>query len=330
MTVIVIGLGSMGKRRIRLMKALKLPVKIIGVDSKADRCDTVKTEFNIACYISLEEAEKKETADCAFICTAPLAHADIIKVCLEHGYHVFTEINLVSDKYEENIAFAKEKGLTLFLSSTPIYRDEMRKITEEIKASQHPAAYLYHVGQYLPDWHPWEQYKDFFVGDSRTNGCRELFAIELPWMVKAFGDIQNVQVLSQKLTGLDVNYQDTYLVQITHVNGNKGMFAVDVVCRRPVRRLEVYNEQLYIEWNGTPQSLKKQNIVTHDLENIECGTYYNEPGYSEFVNECAYMNEIKEFFAVIEGKQPEYTMEMDLKILKMIDMIEEMGRVEED
>lgn len=322
MTVIVIGLGSMGKRRIRLMRAMKLPVDIVGVDSQVDRCNAVMAEYGVECDISIGRIANRKRIDCAFVCTAPLSHAEIIKECLEHGWHVFTEINLVSDWYDENIALAQKKGVELFISSTPIYRDEMRKITEEIKGSNCPVSYLYHVGQYLPDWHPWEQYKDFFVGNERTNGCREIFAIELPWMMKAFGEIKDVHVLSNKLTGLEINYQDTYLVQITHVNGNKGMFAVDVVCRRPIRRLEVYNEEIYIEWQGTPQTLKKENLHTRHLEQMDCGIYYKEAGYSEFVNEYAYINEIKEFFAVVEGKQPEYTMEMDANTLRLINQIE--------
>ncbi len=322
MTVIVIGLGSMGKRRIRLMKAMKLPIDIVGVDSKVDRCNDVMAEFGVECDISIEKIASRRRIDCAFICTAPLSHAEIIRECLERGWHVFTEINLVADQYDENIALAQDKGLTLFLSSTPIYRAEMRIITDEIQAGKSNVIYIYHVGQYLPDWHPWEQYKDFFVGDNRTNGCREIFAIELPWMVKAFGEIENVQVLSHRLTGLDIDYPDSYLVQISHVNGNKGMLAVDVVCRKPVRRLEVYNEELYMEWEGTPQTLRKQNLITRCMENIECGLYYKEQGYSEFVNEYAYMNEIKDFFEVIKGKLPEYTMEMDARTLAIIDQIE--------
>lgn len=322
MTVIVIGLGSMGKRRIRLMKAMKLQVDIVGVDSNVDRCNAAVAEFGIECAVSIEQIADRKQIDCAFICTSPLSHAGIIRECLEYGWHVFTEINLVPDQYEENIALAQNKGLVLFISSTPIYRDEMRKVTEEIRRSKRPVSYLYHVGQYLPDWHPWEQYKDFFVGNERTNGCREIFAIELPWMIKAFGEIQDVNVLFSRLTGLDINFQDTYLVQVTHINGNKGMFAVDVVCRRPVRKLEIYNEELYIEWEGTPQTLKKQNLLTQCLENIDCGNYYNQAGYSEFVNECAYMNEIRDFFAVVKGKQPEYTMEMDAKTLHLINQIE--------
>lgn len=322
MNVIVIGLGSMGKRRIRLMKAMRLPVDIIGIDNREDRLRTVAKEFNIRCYQSLEAAEKEEIIECAFICTSPLAHAELIRICLDHGYHVFTEINLVSDQYKTNIEISEKKNLTLFLSSTPIYRDEMRKIIEITNACDSGVSYVYHVGQYLPDWHPWEQYKEFFVGDSRTNGCREIFAIELPWLVKAFGNIKSIQSISKKLTSLDVPYNDTYLVQILHENGNTGVFAVDVVCRKPIRRLEVYNEDMYIEWEGTPKTLKQYSLITHNMESIECGTYRSEPGYSEFINETAYMNEIREFFEVIKGKKPEYTMKMDEQILKLIDEIE--------
>lgn len=326
MDVIVIGLGSMGKRRIRLMKAMQLPVDIIGIDNREDRREAVTKEFSIKCYSSLENAEEEEIIECAFVCTSPLAHADLIRICLEHGYHVFTEINLVSDQYKTNIEISEKKNLTLFLSSTPIYRDEMRKIIEIMKTCDSKASYVYHVGQYLPDWHPWEQYKEFFVGDRRTNGCREIFAIELPWMVKAFGNIKNIQVISKKLTNLEVPYNDTYLVQILHENGNIGMFVVDIVCRKPIRRLEVYNENMYVEWEGTPQTLKQYNLITHNMESIECGTYCNEPGYSEFINETAYMNEINEFFEVIKGKKPEYTMKMDEQILKLIDEIESLAK----
>lgn len=304
------------------MKAMCLPVTIVGVDSMLERCDAAERQFGIQCFATLDEAEQNVKINCAFICTSPLAHANLIQLCLTHGYHVFTEINLVSDKYRENIELANRNGLMLFMSSTPVYRDEMRKITELLSDNGKKVNYIYHVGQYLPDWHPWEQFKNFFVGNSRTNGCRELFAIELPWMTKAFGNIKSVSAVSNRLTSLEIDYCDSYHVQIAHENGNCGMMAVDVVCRKPVRKLEIYNEDLYIEWEGTPRSLKVKNTSSGEMETIPVGEYQNEPGYSEFVNECAYINEIKEFFEVVQGKTPQYTMSDDEEILKIIDTIE--------
>ncbi|MDE6927475.1 MAG: hypothetical protein K2P06_01985, partial [Muribaculaceae bacterium] len=66
--------------------------------------------------------------------------------------------------------------------------------------------YIYHVGQYLPEWHPWENYQDFFVGDKRTNGCREIMAIEFPWLIETFGEIREVSVLHDKMSHLNIDY----------------------------------------------------------------------------------------------------------------------------
>ena len=37
MTIVVVGLGSMGKRRIRLLKKIDFSIRIIGVDKSSDR-----------------------------------------------------------------------------------------------------------------------------------------------------------------------------------------------------------------------------------------------------------------------------------------------------
>ena len=44
----------------------------------------------------------------------------------ENDMNVSPELNLVSDDYVENINLAKQKNKLLFLSSTMIYRDEMK------------------------------------------------------------------------------------------------------------------------------------------------------------------------------------------------------------
>lgn len=322
MNVIVIGLGSMGKRRIRLMKAMKLPVDIVGIDSKPDRRNDAKSQFGIECFTSLEEAEKLAAIDCAFICTSPLSHANLIQSCLAHGYHVFTEINLISDMYDENIALAQEKGLTLFLSSTTLYKSEMQFIEKRLKQNAKKCAYSYHVGQYLPDWHPWDNLKDFFVGNKKTNGCREILAIELPWIQNTFGKIEKVNDIKRNLTDLNLGFPDTYLIQLEHENGNVGSLIVDVVSRQAVRRLEIFNEDIYIKWNGTPDSLYEKDIASGELKQVQAGEYTHEKGYGDFINEYAYMKEIEEFFDVIKGKEPLYSFEKDKEILGIINEIE--------
>lgn len=324
MRVCVIGLGSMGKRRIRLLRQLFSDVEIVGIDSNTERMETVARQYAIDCCSSLEKIGA--AIDCAFVCTSPKSHGSIISECLERGFHVFSEINLLSDRYDENMRLAEDKQRVLFLSSTPLYKEEMRHITERVRQHGKPCVYQYHVGQYLPDWHPWDNLKDFFISQTSTNGCRELLAIELPWMQNAFGAIESVKVIRRKTTALQVDFPDTYLIQAEHVGGTIGNLLIDVVSRQAVRHLEVMNEALYICWDGTPDSLYEKNITTGELEQIRSGEYVHEKEYGDFINEYAYAKEIEEFFAVIRGSQPLYSFEQDKETLRIIDEIE--GKVE--
>lgn len=320
MNICVVGLGSMGKRRIKLLKNNAKDLFIIGIDNNLKRVETVSKQYEIECYQSLTDIKNK--LDCAFVCTSPEFHAEIIKECLERELHVFSEINLLSDLYEENIRLAKEKNKILFLSSTPLYKEEMQFIDKRVKENGKPCVYQYHVGQYLSDWHPWDKLKDFFVSNKATNGCREFLAIELPWIQNTFGRITKVHSIKKKLTSLALEFPDTYLIQIEHENGTIGQLLIDVVSRQAVRTLEVLNENLYIKWNGTPNSLYEKDIISGELKQVKAGNYIHEQGYATMINEYAYEKEIEEFFEVIKGKQAIYDFEQDIKTLEIIDEIE--------
>ena len=149
MNFIIVGLGSMGKRRIRLLKKLFPKNALSGVDYNKDRREEVERIFRIPAYNSIEEAMKIERPDAALICTSPLSHHLLILKCLEENLHVFTEINLYSDYYDEILDLAQRKNRKLFLSSTPLYRNEIKWI--QLQVQQNSLGYCYHVGQYLPD-----------------------------------------------------------------------------------------------------------------------------------------------------------------------------------
>lgn len=324
MKILVVGLGSMGKRRIRLLQRFTEISQIVGIDGREDRREEAGKLYGIETYGSIDEAIKSRAdIDTAFVCTAPLSHAGIINALLNAGFNVFTEINLVKDGYEENIKLAKEKNVTLFLSSTFYYREEIQYIRERI-AGKSKLNYVYHIGQYLPDWHPWENYQDFFVGDKRTNGCREIMAIELPWLTGTFGAVKECNVLCDKITDLNIQYSDNYMIQFVHENGNKGTLVVDIVSPKAVRNLEVYGENVYYSWNGSPTTLEAFIPETKEVEKVKLHEDAEHiEGYGSFITENAYQNEIREFIDVVNGKRkPLYGFEQDLDVLNLIDQIE--------
>ncbi len=324
MKLLIVGLGSMGKRRARLARGMDASIQISGVDTTESR-RTEAEGLGITAYASIGEAVAADKFDAALVCTAPITHAGIISELLDAGLPVFTELNLVSDGYEENMKKAKEKGLPLFLSSTMLYRGETQYIKRQVEAFAKPVNYIYHIGQYLPDWHPWENYKNFFVGDKRTGGVREIFGIDLPWLLDTFGPVKSLHVEKDKISQLEVDYPDSYFVTLRHENGVKGMLAVDVVSPKAVRNFECFGEGLHLFWEGNPRSLY---TFDHDKgEKLPVNTYESfehDSRYSDNIVENAYVDELANFFAVLKGaEQPRYSFEKDLETIRLIEAIEE-------
>ncbi|MBE6094914.1 MAG: Gfo/Idh/MocA family oxidoreductase [Schwartzia succinivorans] len=326
MNVVVIGLGSMGKRRVRLLRELYNDVQICGVDAQATRRTECEERLGVKTYDNLDSCLKNFSGEAAFICTPPLSHAAIIRDCLLHGMHIFSEINLVANGYDENIALAKEKGRILFLSSTPLYREEIKHISRRVKETVGRVNYSFHVGQYLPDWHPWDVLQDFFVSKKETNGCRELFAIELPWIIQTFGKVKKIEVMRHKATTLPIQYDDSYFVLLEHETGHHGVLIVDVASREAVRHLELFGENLFLTWDGTPDSLREKNLASKVMECVQSYKSENiqhEAAYSKNIVENAYAAEIKNFFAVVKKQEePLYSFQQDTEILELIDRIE--------
>lgn len=320
----VIGLGSMGNRRLRLLRKLHPKLRLCGVDMDEARRKSAEEAHGIVCYADIEKAIRVENPETAVISTSPLSHAAVIRTCLEAGLHIFTELNLVPDGYIENMALAREKERVLFLSSTLLYRDENRYIIDRVKDSDNSLNYRYHVGQYLPDWHPWESYQDYFVRDSRTSGCRELLAIELPWLCTAFGPITDIQVIHKKCTKLHIAYDDSYMLLLQHESGHHGSLCVDVVSRKPVRLFELYGENLYLTWGGRPETLCEWDFVKNVDRPIQpCQETEHQQGYADFIVENAYAKELTAFLTQIEqGIIAPYGFAEDLETLRWIDRIE--------
>ena len=221
---------------------------------------------------------------------------------------------------------AKEKGRKLFVAATPVYRRELNYIKDAIKGDT--VNYIYHCGQYLPDWHPWEDYHNFFAAKKATNGCREILCVEIPWMEKAFGEIESVSVVSGRNTKLDIDFPDHYMIMLTHKGGNKGFYCQDVVSRKGLRRLEVFSENHHFFWEGTPDSLKEYDFGTKALKDVKLFDKVVQDGhYNANIVENTYVDELKAFLDFVqEGKVPRYRFEDDAHTLKVVDEIEGIKR----
>ena len=319
MKLLIVGLGSMGKRRARLTKGIDDAIQIVGVDTaEGRRVEAKNLGLADAAYATIAEAVAAEHPDAALVCTAPLSHAAVIGELLDNDLPVFTELN----GYAENMAKAAAKNLPLFLSSTMLYRRETQYIKRQVTEFGKPVHYIYHIGQYLPDWHPWENYKNFFVGNARTGGVREIFGIDLPWLLDAFGDVESVTVQKDTLSDLRLPYPDSVTLLLRHKGGVQGVLAADVVSRKAVRSFECFGDGIHLFWEGNPKALyefrdgDKQPVDTY-------ASFEHDSRYSDNIVENAYVDELTNFFGVLKGEEsPKWSFEKDLKAIALMDRIE--------
>ena len=324
MKIGVVGLGSMGKRRLRLLTEFFPEITLVGVDSRKDRQEEVNDLFKIPTYNSLQEAVREAQIQAVCICTSPISHESIILEALNTNLHVFTEINLLNHYYEEAMQLAEERNLHLYLSSTFLHRREIKLFEKAVKEDQ-KVTYRYHVGQYLPDWHPWESYKDFFVANKKTNGCREIFAIELPWISKVFGKIESFELQKQKISSLEIDYPDNYALVVKHDSGIVGTLNVNILSRIAKRDLDIIGEQTQISWDGSPDGLYQWDEAAKEMVKKDLYTgYMDNQSYSKTIIEDAYLEEIKEYVALLKGEITTtlYSFKKDQAIIELINQFE--------
>lgn len=324
MKIVVVGLGSMGTRRISLLLQYNPTFSIVGIDPNEKRREKAAQSFGIKTEKLFAEALRSEAVSAVFIASPPQTHYELVKIAVNNGIHVFSELNIRAYDYKSIIQIARNKGIVLFLSSTMLYRREVEYIQKIVAKNHNMVGYRYHVGQYLPDWHPWERYQDFFIGDRRTDACREIMALEIPWITAVFGGIKDVYVKKSTISKLEVDYPDSYSILFDHKTGIVGTINIDVVSRKSVRSFELIGENIYLNWNGTPDSLTEYDFTMKKDRTIEL---YSNPCRNEIYNatilENAYYDEIVDFFRVITNRTtPRYSLEKDDEVLRVVDYIQ--------
>ena len=146
----------------------------------------------------------------------------------------------------------------------------------------------------------------------------------MPWLIEAFGKVTDVYSVSNKVTDLDIDFDDRYFVTLTHESGARGVLSVDIVCPKAVRNLEVYGEGLHLFWEGNPKALWKFNNETKEKEFINTYvTFEHDSRYSDNIVENAYVDEMQNFLNVVKGTEtPKYSFEKDLYTISVMDKIE--------
>jgi predicted dehydrogenase len=264
----------------------------------------------------------KEKPNVMIISTPPDLHMKYAKIAIENKLHFFTEASVVQEEMSEIIQSLKSSDIIGLPSCTMRYHPIVLQVKELINSNKigKPLAFLYHSGQYLPDWHPWEDYRTFYVSKRETGACREIVPFELIWLISTFGEIASLIATKTKVSNLDIDIDDIYNVLLEFKNGMQGNLTVDVIARFPFRQLKILGESGVItaDWS--------ERIVKYYTNDQGWNTLQIDDGKIEknyIHGDGPYVEEMRNFIKTIKKEIPQpYTFEADLKILKILESIE--------
>ena len=229
--ILIVGLGSMGKRRIRNLQKLGYR-QLLGFDLSADRILETKKKYKIRCFDNFRNALNEKPA-IMIISTPPHLHKEYAKKAIQQNIHVFLEENLLHNHVQSILKFSEKKSSIVCSSSTMRYHPVVKKLKTLLEQKKIGKIYSihHHVGHFLPNWHPWENYKDFFVSRKETGGARELVPVELIWLTYVFSDVRSVFANVNKISKLDVKIDDNYQAILEFKNKIFCSLNIDVFSR---------------------------------------------------------------------------------------------------
>lgn len=326
MKFLIVGLGSMGKRRVRNLQYLKAG-DIIGFDVRQDRTKEVEEKYKIRIFTDFDDA-MAENPDALVISTPPDLHTKYARIAATNNKHFFTEASVVEEGIDELVVLCKNKQIVAAPSCTMRFNPSIRKIKEIIDSGVigKPLAFAYHSGQYLPDWHPWEDYRKFYVAKRETGAAREIVSFELVWLTWIFGAIDIISCFDEKVSKLDVDIDDLYQIMMKFKNGVNGYMQIDVISRVPDRSCKIFSEEGVIFWNWG-EGVKVYTAKDKQWNNYPEKSGTSVEGYSEKIKEEPYIEEMNSFIRAIrkEGKYP-YTLEEDKSVLELLYATEKSSR----
>lgn len=317
MRFVVIGLGSMGKRRVRNLLRLG-HTEITGYDPREDRRAEAAEKYDIATTGDLDAA-LAGPADAWIVSTPPDTHAAYGIRAADRGIAFFAEAGVADPQIDTLIDRIEKTGVVGAASCTMRYYDGPRMIKSLIADGSigRPLSFVYQSGQYLPDWHPWESYKDFYVSNPATGACREIVPFELAWLTDIFGAVTSLAGMRAKLSELDADIDDIYQLLLRFAGGALGHMTVDVLARPAVREFRLLGSEGTIEWNHTANRIRVWRAQTGAWEDISLDPGSVEAGYIHA--EEPYVAEMADFVAAVEGTKPwPYSFEQDEKILALL------------
>lgn len=265
----MVGCGSIGRRHIGNLLGLGVR-EVAAVDTRADRRDEAAAEFDIPTHARLADAWSGEPT-VAVIATPPAAHLEPAMEAVRRGCHLFVEKPLAAslEGTDELADAARAQCLVTLVGCNLRFHPGLRRLHTWLSdgAVGRVVSARLSFGQYLPDWHPWEDYRQGYSARQALGGGVILDAIhEIDYGRWLLGEIEAVSCFAGRLSRLEIDSEDTAAIIVTFASGALGEIHLDYVQRPYGRTCQIIGDEGTLVWDYVAREVRLYRASTGKWE----------------------------------------------------------------
>ncbi len=247
--VLVAGLGSIGERHVRNLLTLgQHEITVLRSSHKSPR--TLKgNEFRTITDVDDAFARRPPAV---IIATPTALHTEVLSRAVDIGAAVLVEVPLAHslDGMERIQKHVSETGSVVMMGHNLRFHPALAVIREAVVRGD-IGELLYsrsQFGEYLPDCHPWDDYRLRYEARSDLGGGVILTSIhEIDNAFWLFGPVKAVTCVARR-RWLEVDVEDVAMMVLEHESGMLSEITLDFVQRTYRRSLQIAGRQGTIEW----------------------------------------------------------------------------------
>jgi predicted dehydrogenase len=255
--VLIVGLGSIGRRHARLVRSL-IPGIRIGVLRHAG-CDDVNEIGIDQCFSNLPAA-LGFCPQAAVIASPSSHHVETASALAIAGVHLLIE-KPISNNTAGVARLIEECGsrkLTLMTGYNLRFQESLRQFRELIAQRRvgHVLSARAEVGQFLPTWRPGSDYRQTVSAQAALGGGVLLEAShEIDYLRWLFGEVDWVSAVLRKQSSLEVDVEDTAHLVLGFAGGTHkapvvAALSMDFIRHDRTRSCTVIGETGSLRWDA--------------------------------------------------------------------------------